>query len=103
MRLYELQQELRALSYFNLWGRMQLSLTMCKVLLQLPIMINSESRQLRQIKEEDQDEEAQGILGTRIENALKMAVGLLETGERYASQPWWIPLCLSSSFPSPTS
>ncbi|SAM05902.1 hypothetical protein [Absidia glauca] len=88
MRLYELQQELRALSYFNLWGRMQLSLTMCKILLQLPIMINSESRQLRQIKEEDQDEEAQGILGTRIENALKMAVGLLETGERYASQPW---------------
>ncbi|KAI8338220.1 hypothetical protein BC941DRAFT_424927 [Chlamydoabsidia padenii] len=88
MRLYELQQELRALSYFNLWRRMQLSITMCKVLLQLPIMINSESRQLRQIKQQDQEEEAQGILGNRIENALKMAVGVLETGERYASQSW---------------
>ncbi|CAO3636927.1 unnamed protein product [Cunninghamella echinulata] len=45
MRLYELQQELRSLSYFNLWGRMQLSITMCKVLLQLPILINVESRE----------------------------------------------------------
>ncbi|ORZ24744.1 hypothetical protein BCR42DRAFT_403559 [Absidia repens] len=92
MRLYELQQELRTLSYFNIWGRMQLSITMCKVFLQLPIMINIESRQKqRQQIEDDKDEDdddAQGILGTRIENALKMAVGVLETGERYASHSW---------------
>ncbi|CAO3580161.1 unnamed protein product [Absidia cylindrospora] len=92
MRLYELQHELRALSYFNIWGRMQLSITMCKVLLQLPIMINIESRQKqrRQIEDdkEDDDDDAQGILGTRIENALRMAVGLLETGERYANHSW---------------
>ncbi|CAO3639656.1 unnamed protein product [Cunninghamella blakesleeana] len=86
MRLYELQQELRSLSYFNLWRRMQLSITMCKVLLQLPILINVESRQKKkkQIEDDKEDDENQGILGTRIENALKMAVGLLETGERYA-------------------
>ncbi|KAI8088784.1 uncharacterized protein BX664DRAFT_385389 [Halteromyces radiatus] len=91
MRLYELQQELRALSYFNIWGRMQLSITMCKVLLQLPILINTESRQKqrRQIEDDkEEDDDPQGILGTRIENALKMAVGLLETGERYANHTW---------------
>jgi hypothetical protein len=71
---------------------MQLSITMCKVLLQLPIMINTESRQkqrqeIEDDKEED-DDETQGILGARIENALKMAVGLLETGERYTSHSW---------------
>ncbi|KAI7880205.1 DnaJ-domain-containing protein [Lichtheimia hyalospora FSU 10163] len=81
MRLYELQQELRRLSYFDIWRRMQLSITICKVLLQLPIMINTASREKRQQKA-IQDA---GILGMRIENALKMAVGLLEAGERYTT------------------
>ncbi|KAI8069628.1 hypothetical protein BC940DRAFT_297134 [Gongronella butleri] len=88
MRLYELQQELRSLSYFNVWGRMQLSITMCKVLLQLPISINMESRlkQRRRIEDDkDPEDDPQGILGIRVENALKMAVGLLETGERYTT------------------
>ncbi|KAL1928179.1 hypothetical protein VTP01DRAFT_3095 [Rhizomucor pusillus] len=103
MRLYELQQELRRLSYFDIWRRMQLSITICKVLLQLPIMINTASREKQQQQqrklEQDQDnddnddnsssqkqqqqQQQQGILGTRVENALKLAVGLLEAGERY--------------------
>lgn len=83
MRLYELQQELRRLSYFDIWRRMQLSITICKVLLQLPIMINTASREKRQQKT-IQDA---GILGMRVENALKLAVGLLEAGERYTT--WW--------------
>ncbi|CDS03892.1 hypothetical protein LRAMOSA06847 [Lichtheimia ramosa] len=81
MRLYELQQELRRLSYFDIWRRMQLSITICKVLLQLPIMINTASREKRQQKT-IQDA---GILGMRVENALKLAVGLLEAGERYTT------------------
>ncbi|KAJ8654193.1 hypothetical protein O0I10_010141 [Lichtheimia ornata] len=81
MRLYELQQELRRLSYFDIWRRMQLSITICKVLLQLPIMINTASREKRQQKA-IQDA---GILGMRVENALKLAVGLLEAGERYTT------------------
>ncbi|ORX60673.1 DnaJ-domain-containing protein [Hesseltinella vesiculosa] len=87
MRLYELQQELRSLSYFNVWGRMQLSITMCKTLLQLPISINMESRlkHQRRIEDDKDSDDSQGILGIRVENALKMAVGLLETGERYTT------------------
>jgi hypothetical protein len=84
MRLYELQYELRALSYFNLWRRMQLSITICKVLLQLPIMINTESKE-RQLLENGNGTKKKGILNQRIESALQLAVGLLETGERYTS------------------
>jgi hypothetical protein len=84
MRLYELQYELRALSYFSLWRRMQLSITICKVLLQLPIMINTESKE-RQLLENGNSTKKKGILNQRIESALQLAVGLLETGERYTS------------------
>ncbi|GAA5804023.1 hypothetical protein HPULCUR_009509 [Helicostylum pulchrum] len=90
MKLYELQHELRTLSYFSIWRRMQLSITICKVLLQLPIIINAESKQ-RQLLEDvknsnhKQVEEHQGILNQNIESALKLAVGLLETGEKYTT------------------
>lgn len=88
MKLYELQHELRTLSYFSLWRRMQLSITICKVLLQLPIIINAESKQRQLLEDTDnsskkkQDQHG-GILNQKIENALQMAVGLLETGEKY--------------------
>lgn len=93
MKLYELQHELRTLSYFSLWRRMQLSITICKVLLQLPIIINAESKQ-RQLLEDvkkkgsldssvKKETLTGGILNQNIESALKLAVGLLETGERY--------------------
>ena len=87
MRLYELQQELRRLSYFDLWRRMALSITICKVLLQLPIMINTASREKKEKLpiEEGNKDDSQGLLGNRVENALKLAVGLLEAGERYAT------------------
>ncbi|KAI9498873.1 hypothetical protein BDB00DRAFT_797045 [Zychaea mexicana] len=84
MRLYELQQELRRLSYFDLWRRMALSITICKTLLQLPIMINTASREKKE-KLQLEDVNQQGLLGMRVENALKLAVGLLEAGERYAT------------------
>ncbi|ORZ03249.1 hypothetical protein BCR43DRAFT_482994 [Syncephalastrum racemosum] len=84
MRLYELQLELRRLSYFDIWRRMRLSITICKVLLQLPIMINTASREKRQLPDTKNDHD-EGILGVRVENALRLAVGLLETGERYAT------------------
>lgn len=89
MKLYELQHELRTLSYFSLWRRMQLSITICKVLLQLPIIINTESKQ-RQLLEDVKNNNHQkinqeGILNQNIESALKLAVGLLETGEKYTT------------------
>jgi hypothetical protein len=86
MKLYELQHELRTLSYFSLWRRMQLSITICKVLLQLPIIINAESKQRQLLEDADRTKKKAdegGILNQKIESALQMAVGLLETGEKY--------------------
>lgn len=85
MRIYELQQELRALSYFNIWRRMQLSITICKVLLQLPIIINTESKQRQLLEDGRSKNNDKGILNQKIESALQMAVNLLETGERYTT------------------
>lgn len=56
-------------------------------------MINTASREKQQQRQLEQDQEDdnnnsnqhQGILGSRVENALKLAVGLLEAGERYTT------------------
>ncbi|KAI9470003.1 MAG: hypothetical protein EXX96DRAFT_588389 [Benjaminiella poitrasii] len=85
MKLYELQQELRSLSYFSLWKRMQLSLTICKIILQLPIIINTEIKkeEFSSCKVVNDNQKQGGILNYRIEHALQVAVNLLETGERF--------------------
>lgn len=82
MKLYELQSELRTLSYFSLWRRMQLSITICKVLLQLPIIISAESKQRQLLKDTEHNKQG-GFLNQKIENALQTAVDLLEVGEKY--------------------
>lgn len=73
---------------------MQLSITICKVLLQLPIIINAESKERQLLEDVKQDNGSEkneeivkngGILNQNIESALKLAVGLLETGEKYTT------------------
>ncbi|CAM0142481.1 unnamed protein product [Umbelopsis sp. WA50703] len=97
MRLYELQHEIRSLSYFDLMRRMRLTVTMFKVILSLPIMINLVSKgqitappstsscaepssafssSSSSIPESNND--GGGILGDRIESALRVAVGFLD-------------------------
>ncbi|GAB5586213.1 hypothetical protein Unana1_01113 [Umbelopsis nana] len=110
MRLYELQHELRALSYFDLMRRMRLTITMFKVILSLPIMINlvskgqisaplssstctdqrqststtttkttaSASASTSTSVPESSSSNDGGILGDRIETALRVAVGFLD-------------------------
>lgn len=63
---------------------MQLTITICKVLLQIPILISQESKQqLLKNSPEIEDTQVQGILNRKVENALQMAVGMLEAGEKY--------------------
>jgi hypothetical protein len=85
LKLYELQQELRSLSYFSVWKRMKITISMCKILLQLPILISAESKQQQLLKStpESKGTPVEGILNQKIENALQMAVNMLEAGERY--------------------
>lgn len=58
---------------------------MCKILLQLPILISAESKQQQLLKStpESKGTPVEGILNQKIENALQMAVNMLEAGERY--------------------
>ncbi|KAJ2959382.1 hypothetical protein NQZ79_g5123 [Umbelopsis isabellina] len=105
MRLYELQHEIRSLSYFDLMRRMRLTVTMFKVILSLPIMINlvskgqisappsmsaSTSTSTSSCAESssassapsssipDSNNDGGGILGDRVESALRVAVGFLD-------------------------
>ncbi|CAO3615266.1 unnamed protein product [Mucor hiemalis] len=73
LRLYELQDEIRNLSYFDVWRRMKLSLILAKVLIQIPLTINNA------IKKEDQLEGryGSGLLGRQIEYGLERAIGSL--------------------------
>lgn len=129
MRLYELQHELRALSYFDLMRRMRLTITMFKVILSLPIMINlvskgqisaplssstctdqrqststtttkttaSASASTSTSVPESSSSNDGGILGDRIETALRVAVGFLDV----LSSTWTKKKCYSVSSISP--
>ncbi|KAI9354937.1 hypothetical protein BD770DRAFT_391734 [Pilaira anomala] len=82
LRLYELQEEIRSLSYFDVWRRIKLSITVAKVLFQIPLKIN------RAIQREDQfagKHENGGLLGPQIEYELQNAVNIFKLEESYAS------------------
>lgn len=71
LRLYELQEEIRNLSYFDVWRRMKLSVILAKVLLQIPLTINNA------MKEEEGSFDGGGLLGKQIEYGLERAIDCL--------------------------
>lgn len=106
IKLYEIQHDLRQLSYFDVFGRLRLSLQLARVTLSIPMAID------RAMKEEGDEEEAEregidgegpnglveegyagadgeegrivkrGLLGPRVAGVLGLAVAILEKGER---------------------
>lgn len=54
IRLYEIQHDLRQLSYFDVFGRLRLSLQLARVTLSIPMAID------KSMREDDQDEESKG-------------------------------------------
>lgn len=54
IRLYEIQHDLRQLSYFDVFGRLRLSLQLARVTLSIPMAID------KAMREDDDDEEADG-------------------------------------------
>ncbi|KAL7317388.1 hypothetical protein PS15m_003755 [Mucor circinelloides] len=84
LRLYDLQDELRNLSYFDVWRRLTLSVSMAKLVLRIPLIVN------RAIKQEDDipsstHQERGGLLGYHVEYGLEKAISLFESSEEYAS------------------
>lgn len=48
MRLYEIQQSLRSLSYFNLTGRLKLTLQLARITINIPLAIDTAMKQQQQ-------------------------------------------------------
>ncbi|PLW07484.1 hypothetical protein PCANC_24789 [Puccinia coronata f. sp. avenae] len=104
MKLYELQASLRALSYFNLLGRLRLSLALARVTLSIPMQIDQAMRagssdSDSDLEDDDQDNhhetdgeakkprERKGILPPRVVGLLEATVAVLERGERATLWP----------------
>ncbi|KAI9595416.1 hypothetical protein BDF19DRAFT_422709 [Syncephalis fuscata] len=68
MRLYEIQQELRSLSYFDVLGRLRLTIQMTRVFLAIPIKMNTHVTDRQ-------------IMNQQFTNVLGGVTGFLETSE----------------------
>ncbi|KAH8929507.1 hypothetical protein BT69DRAFT_1292513 [Atractiella rhizophila] len=83
IRLYEIQHSLRQLSYFNVTGRLRLTLQMARVTLSIPMAIDKAMKENDDSDDSDDGEKnARGLLGKRTAGLLTMAVGVLEKGEK---------------------
>lgn len=97
MKLYELQASLRALSYFNLLGRLRLSLALARVTISIPMRIDEAMKEGGEVSSgEEEEEEAgdselgkasskrdrKGILPPKVAGLLEATVAVLERGER---------------------
>ncbi|KAG2201362.1 hypothetical protein INT46_005886 [Mucor plumbeus] len=86
LRLYDLQDEIRNLSYFDVWRRLTLSVSMAKLVLRIPLLINSAIKQENDIPTWlDEHNDRSGLLGYQIEYGLEKAISLFESSEEYAS------------------
>ncbi|KAI8098682.1 uncharacterized protein BX664DRAFT_367584 [Halteromyces radiatus] len=68
IRLYDLQQEMRLLGLFDIKKRIQLSISMGVLLLEIPIIINNSSK----------ENHHSGVLGTMMESALGSMIYVLQ-------------------------
>jgi len=79
--LYDIQQELRALSYFDVFGRLRLSLQLAKIFLKIPTLIDEA------MKAEHEQTGAPGtkggLLGDGMAKVIAGLVKVLENGEKF--------------------
>lgn len=80
LRLYDLQDEIRNLSYFDVWRRLSLSLSIVKTIIQIPLLINNAFKK-EDISEDYSHNSEGGLLGLQIENGLEKAISLFESNE----------------------
>ncbi|KAI8075468.1 uncharacterized protein B0P05DRAFT_153647 [Gilbertella persicaria] len=88
LKIYELQEEIRSLSYFDVWRRVYLSFRIAKTIIQIPLLINNE------IKKSQGKHEP---LGLQIEYGLQHVMHLFEAGEEMLNMAPSSPLSDGSS------
>lgn len=79
IRLYDLQQEIRQLGLFDIRKRIQLSISVSILLLEIPIIINNASKAHQNA----------GVFSGLLETILGSTIQILEVGERYTASGWW--------------
>jgi len=79
IRLYEIQHSLRQLSYFNITGRLRLSLALARVTLSIPMAVD---RAMKEEREGEDGEDGGGLLPRGVAGLLGATVKVLERGER---------------------
>ncbi|KAI8647342.1 hypothetical protein BD408DRAFT_408407 [Parasitella parasitica] len=85
LRLYDLQNEIRNLSYFDVWRRLSLSVSMAKLVLKIPLLIN---KAMKQDGDVSMDDERGGLLGYQVEYGLEKAISLFESSEEEYASLW---------------
>ncbi|BGP17496.1 hypothetical protein JCM10213_004408 [Rhodosporidiobolus nylandii] len=101
IRLYEIQHSLRTLSYFDVYGRLRLTLALTRVTLEIPMVLDRAMRdevpaapqplkpgvpRAKQDEEEGTGKELErrGLLGARTRGMLVLTCKCLEKAERWA-------------------
>ncbi|CAG8501215.1 3005_t:CDS:2 [Ambispora leptoticha] len=81
MRVYDLQQELRSLSYFDVFGRLRLTLQLARLTLSIPMLIDQAMKHEFAIN--GGKGKYRGLLGDGMAKVLAGLVTLLERGEKF--------------------
>ncbi|CAG8556995.1 11944_t:CDS:2 [Ambispora gerdemannii] len=81
MRVYDLQQELRSLSYFDVFGRLRLTLQLARLTLSIPMLIDQAMK--HEFAVNGGKGKYRGLLGDGMAKVLAGLVTLLERGEKF--------------------
>lgn len=78
--LYEIQQQLRALSYFDVFGRLRLTMKLARLTLSIPMMIDKSMK--TELEQSGGKGLNKGLLGDGVAKLISGLVTVLERGER---------------------
>jgi hypothetical protein len=77
LRLHDLHEEIKNVSYFNVWRRVSLSIDIAKTIIQIPLLVNKAIRKRGYSCKSNREEE--GLLNLQNEGCLENAICLLES------------------------
>ncbi|CAG8616400.1 16498_t:CDS:2 [Acaulospora colombiana] len=81
IRLYEIQQQLRALSYFDVFGRLRLTMQLARLTLTIPMLIDKSMK--AEFEQSGVKGVNKGLLGDGMAKVIGGLVAVLERGEQF--------------------
>ncbi|KAG9301353.1 hypothetical protein G9A89_018025 [Geosiphon pyriformis] len=84
IRLYEIQNQIRSLSYFDIFGRLRLTMEMARLALTIPLRIDTVMKNEAKVKMLTKStKQSKGLLGDGISSLISGLVDVLESVEKY--------------------